>query len=74
MILALLSLVTGLILDTVVTNAKKEYGMVGVNDTAISNSATPFGGVKHSGFGRENGTYGVEEYVVAKFVTIRTAK
>ncbi len=48
--------------------------MVGVNDTAISNSATPFGGVKHSGFGRENGTYGVEEYVVAKFVTIRTAK
>ena len=53
---------------------KLQYGMVGVNDTAISNSATPFGGVKHSGFGRENGTYGVEEYVVAKFVTIRTAK
>ena len=53
---------------------KLQYGMVGVNDTAISNSATPFGGVKHSGFGRENGTYGVEEYVTAKFVTIRTAK
>ena len=53
---------------------KLQYGLVGVNDTAISNSATPFGGVKHSGFGGENGTYGVEEYVVAKFVTIRTAK
>lgn len=53
---------------------KLQYGMVGVNDTAISNSATPFGGVKHSGFGRENGTYGVEEYITAKFVTIRTAK
>ncbi|MFS0926989.1 NAD-dependent succinate-semialdehyde dehydrogenase [Enterococcus durans] len=51
-----------------------QYGMVGVNDTAISNSATPFGGVKHSGFGRENGTYGVEEYIEVKFVTIRTAK
>ena len=51
-----------------------QYGMVGVNDTAISNSATPFGGVKHSGFGRENGIYGVEEYIEVKFVTIRTAK
>lgn len=53
---------------------KLQYGMVGVNDTDISNSATPFGGVKHSGFGRENGTYGVEEYVEVKFVNIRTAK
>ena len=53
---------------------KLQYGMVGVNDTNISNSATPFGGVKHSGFGRENGTYGVEEYVEVKFVNIRTAK
>ncbi|MFC4770788.1 NAD-dependent succinate-semialdehyde dehydrogenase [Enterococcus hermanniensis] len=53
---------------------KLQYGMVGVNDTSISNSATPFGGVKHSGFGRENGSYGVEEYVEVKFVTIRTAK
>lgn len=51
-----------------------QYGMVGVNDTAISNSATPFGGVKYSGFGRENGIYGVEEYIEVKFVTIRTAK
>ncbi|MGM0240590.1 NAD-dependent succinate-semialdehyde dehydrogenase [Enterococcus sp. AZ103] len=51
-----------------------DYGMVGVNDTAISNSATPFGGMKHSGFGRENGIYGVEEYVEVKFVNIRTAK
>lgn len=55
-------------------SSKLQYGMVGVNDTSISNSATPFGGVKHSGFGRENGTYGVEEYVNVKFVNIRTAK
>lgn len=48
------------------------YGMVGVNDVQISQSATPFGGVKHSGFGRENGIYGVAEYVDVKFVTIRS--
>ncbi|MGX7205302.1 NAD-dependent succinate-semialdehyde dehydrogenase [Enterococcus pingfangensis] len=53
---------------------KLAYGMVGVNDTSISHSATPFGGVKHSGFGRENGTYGVEEYIDVKFINIRTAK
>ncbi|MGM0337034.1 hypothetical protein IGK47_000052 [Enterococcus sp. AZ007] len=29
---------------------------------------------KHSGFGRENGMYGVEEYVDVKFINIRTAK
>lgn len=53
---------------------KLAYGMVGVNNTDLESSATPFGGIKHSGFGRENGTYGVEEYVVEKFVNIRTAR
>lgn len=53
---------------------KLAYGMVGVNDTSISHSATPFGGIKHSGFGRENGTYGVEEYIDVKFINLRTAK
>lgn len=47
-----------------------QYGMVGVNDIAISNPAAPFGGVKHSGFGRENGKYGPEEYVTIKFIAI----
>ncbi|MEW3522323.1 NAD-dependent succinate-semialdehyde dehydrogenase, partial [Enterococcus entomosocium] len=47
-----------------------QYGMVGVNDIAISNPAAPFGGVKHSGFGRENGKYGPEEYVTVKFIAI----
>lgn len=57
-----------------ITNVSKHlaYGMVGVNDVQISNSATPFGGVKHSGFGRENGIYGVEEYVDVKFITIKS--
>ncbi|MBL1226019.1 NAD-dependent succinate-semialdehyde dehydrogenase [Enterococcus sp. BWR-S5] len=57
-----------------ISNVSKRlaYGMVGVNDVEISHSATPFGGVKHSGFGRENGAYGVEEYVAVKFVTIKS--
>lgn len=56
-----------------INNVSKQlaYGMVGVNDVEISHSATPFGGVKHSGFGRENGAYGVEEYITVKFVTIK---
>lgn len=48
-----------------------EYGMVGVNDTVISHPETPFGGVKHSGFGRENGHFGVEEYLNVKFVALK---
>ncbi|MBK66734.1 MAG: succinate-semialdehyde dehydrogenase (NADP(+)) [Rickettsiales bacterium] len=45
-----------------------EYGMVGVNVPSTSNSATPFGGVKHSGVGREGSHWGIEEYVENKFV------
>ncbi|MFD6453110.1 NAD-dependent succinate-semialdehyde dehydrogenase, partial [Nocardia sp. NPDC060220] len=39
-----------------------ESGMVGVNRGVISDPAAPFGGVKESGFGREGGTEGIEEY------------
>lgn len=45
-----------------------EYGLVGVNNTSVSQSETPFGGVKHSGLGRENGHYGIEEFLETKFV------
>lgn len=45
-----------------------EYGLVGINNTAISTSEAPFGGVKHSGVGRENGSYGVQEFMEVKFV------
>ncbi|UOB20679.1 NAD-dependent succinate-semialdehyde dehydrogenase [Macrococcus armenti] len=48
-----------------------EYGMVGINEVAISNAETPFGGVKHSGFGRENSHLGIKEYVTAKFVNTK---
>lgn len=45
-----------------------EVGMVGVNDTAISNEAAPFGGVKESGFGREGSQQGLEDYLETKYV------
>ncbi|RYH27860.1 MAG: aldehyde dehydrogenase family protein, partial [Alcaligenaceae bacterium] len=47
-----------------------EFGMVGVNQGVVSNAAAPFGGVKHSGFGREGGFEGIEEYLSTKYVGI----
>jgi len=47
-----------------------EYGMVGVNQGIISNPAAPFGGVKQSGFGREGGFEGIDEYLETKYVGI----
>ena len=44
-----------------------EYGMVGVNEVAISNEVAPFGGVKESGFGREGSKYGIDEYLDIKY-------
>jgi len=45
-----------------------EFGMVGINTGIVSNPAAPFGGVKHSGFGREGGFEGIEEYLETKYV------
>ena len=47
-----------------------EYGMVGVNDGLISNTATPFGGVKESGIGREGSSWGLDEFVEVKYVML----
>lgn len=44
-----------------------EYGMVGVNDGAISTEVAPFGGVKHSGLGREGSRHGLDEYLELKY-------
>jgi succinate-semialdehyde dehydrogenase/glutarate-semialdehyde dehydrogenase len=48
-----------------------ETGMVGLNRGIISNPAGPFGGVKQSGFGREGGFEGIEEYLETKYVALR---
>ena len=47
-----------------------EYGMVGVNQGMVSNPAAPFGGVKQSGFGREGGYEGIQEYLETKYCAI----
>ncbi|HEY7893063.1 MAG TPA: NAD-dependent succinate-semialdehyde dehydrogenase [Solirubrobacteraceae bacterium] len=47
-----------------------ETGMVGVNQGMVSNAAAPFGGVKQSGFGREGGFEGIDEYLQTKYVAL----
>ncbi|HEX3547406.1 MAG TPA: NAD-dependent succinate-semialdehyde dehydrogenase [Mycobacterium sp.] len=47
-----------------------QSGMVGVNRGVISDPAAPFGGVKQSGFGREGGTEGIEEYLDTKYIAL----
>ena len=49
---------------------KLETGMVGLNQGIVSNPAAPFGGVKQSGFGREGGPEGIEEYLETKYVAV----
>jgi succinate-semialdehyde dehydrogenase/glutarate-semialdehyde dehydrogenase len=45
-----------------------EYGMVGINESIISNVAAPFGGMKQSGSGREGSKYGLEDYLEIKYL------
>src|SRR5215212_5635564 len=47
-----------------------ESGMVGVNRGVISDPAAPFGGVKESGFGREGGFEGIDEYLDVKYIAL----
>jgi succinate-semialdehyde dehydrogenase/glutarate-semialdehyde dehydrogenase len=44
-----------------------QTGMMGLNTGVVSNAAAPFGGVKHSGLGREGGLEGIQEYLSTKY-------
>jgi succinate-semialdehyde dehydrogenase/glutarate-semialdehyde dehydrogenase len=44
-----------------------DFGMVAVNDGALSTEVAPFGGVKQSGFGREGSRHGLDEYLEIKY-------
>ncbi|MEO0973790.1 MAG: NAD-dependent succinate-semialdehyde dehydrogenase [Pseudomonadota bacterium] len=46
-----------------------EAGNVSINTLEASLPETPFGGVKHSGFGREGGTEGLQNYMIVKNVS-----
>ncbi|GLC70797.1 hypothetical protein PLESTF_001034200 [Pleodorina starrii] len=47
---------------------KLEYGMIGLNEVAITSEVAPFGGVKASGLGREQSKYGLAEFLDVKYV------
>jgi len=47
-----------------------EYGIVGVNTGLISTEVAPFGGVKESGIGREGSKYGIDDYLVVKYLCL----
>jgi len=47
-----------------------ETGMVGVNTGLISNEVAPFGGVKQSGLGREGSKYGMDDYLLIKYICL----
>jgi len=47
-----------------------DYGIVGVNDGLPSTAQAPFGGMKMSGVGREGGSWGIEEFLDIKYMSI----
>jgi succinate-semialdehyde dehydrogenase / glutarate-semialdehyde dehydrogenase len=47
-----------------------DTGMIGFNQGMVSNAGAPFGGVKQSGFGREGGPEGLDEYLETKYVAM----
>jgi len=48
-----------------------EAGMVGANTSPEESAEAPFGGVKRSGFGRELGPVGMDEFVNKRLLTVR---
>jgi succinate-semialdehyde dehydrogenase / glutarate-semialdehyde dehydrogenase len=47
-----------------------EAGIIGVNAGLVSNAASPFGGVKQSGYGREGSVYGLDDYTQVRAMTL----
>jgi succinate-semialdehyde dehydrogenase/glutarate-semialdehyde dehydrogenase len=45
-----------------------EAGTVFVNGVLLDGAELPFGGIKRSGFGRELGRYGMDEFVIKKLI------
>jgi succinate-semialdehyde dehydrogenase/glutarate-semialdehyde dehydrogenase len=43
-----------------------QYGMIGINEPSFATEVAPFGGIKHSGFGREGSYLGIQEFCQVK--------
>lgn len=50
-----------------------EAGMIGINEGLVSTAQAPFGGVKHSGLGREGSRHGLDDYTHLKYMATRVA-
>lgn len=50
-----------------------DTGSIGLNQGMVSNVGAPFGGVKHSGFGREGGPEGMDDYLETKYVAMNVS-
>lgn len=50
---------------------KIEAGTIAINDWYFPAPDTPFGGVKQSGYGREGGLEGLQEYLQTKTIQIK---
>ncbi len=48
-----------------------EFGTIGINEVRIIHPSIPFGGVKESGIGRENGTEGIHEYLEVRSAVLQ---
>ena len=51
-------------------SAALEYGIIGLNDPLPATAQAPFGGVKQSGYGREGGKWGIQEYLSTKYLSM----
>jgi succinate-semialdehyde dehydrogenase/glutarate-semialdehyde dehydrogenase len=47
-----------------------EYGIVSVNNGLPTIPEVPFGGVKESGIGREGSRYGLDDYLIIKYISM----
>lgn len=47
-----------------------QYGIIGINEGIISFTEVPFGGIKQSGYGKEGSFYGIEDYLITKYLCL----
>ncbi len=47
-----------------------EYGMIGINESALGYVQAPFGGIKQSGTGREGGHHGMDDFLEYKYLNL----